>query len=89
MSTILLVAVLVLFGYMILSKLDSIERRLARQQSILDQLTQDFPEPPANDEIRSLILEGESVQAVKLARELFGFSLLEAKQYVDRLKEKA
>ncbi|MEK4026260.1 hypothetical protein ABZ756_13980 [Mammaliicoccus sciuri] len=87
MNIILLVSVIVVFGFLILTKLDAIERRLARQQSMLNQLTQNFPEPPANDEILSLIHAGESIKAVKLSREMYGFSLLEAKEYVDRLKE--
>lgn len=86
MQTILLVAVIAGLGFMILGKLEAIERRLARQQSILDQLTQDLPETPPDDEVVALIADGESIKAIKLAREIYGFSLIEAKQYVDRLK---
>ncbi|MEJ8548538.1 hypothetical protein [Brevibacillus borstelensis] len=38
-----------------------------------------------NDDLRLLIAEGKYVEAVKTARVVFGMSLLEAKQYVDRL----
>lgn len=79
--------VIVIFGYLALSKLDTIERRLARQQQLLDQLAKDLPKPTENEEIRSLALNGEIVHAVKLAREVYGFSLVEAKHYVDRLVE--
>ncbi|AXI00082.1 hypothetical protein DV702_10355 [Sporosarcina sp. PTS2304] len=88
MSYILPSALIVVFGYLILSKLETIERRLARQQSILNQLTEDLPEPAENEEIRTLLTAGENVQAIKLAREVYGFSLIEAKQYVDRLNER-
>lgn len=46
----------------------------------------DLPENPINDELRDLIKEGKNVQAVKLARETLGLSLLEGKQYVDALE---
>ncbi|WP_289135902.1 hypothetical protein [uncultured Brevibacillus sp.] len=38
-----------------------------------------------NHELRLLIAEGKYVEAVKTARVVFNMSLLEAKQYVDRL----
>lgn len=42
-------------------------------------------EPEINKELRQLMEEGKTVTAVKRVREAFGFSLLEAKQYVDKL----
>ncbi|MCM3220660.1 hypothetical protein M3644_12710 [Bacillus cereus] len=42
-------------------------------------------EPEINKELRQLVEEGKKVTAVKRVREAFGFSLLEAKQYVDKL----
>lgn len=38
-----------------------------------------------NKELRQLVEEGKTVMAVKRVREAFGFSVLEAKQYVDKL----
>ncbi|ARK24365.1 hypothetical protein SporoP37_06580 [Sporosarcina sp. P37] len=79
---------IVFFSFYILQKLHGIERRLARQQSMLEQLTEGLPGPAVDDDsIRLLIIQGETVKAVKRAREVFGFSLLEAKQYVDQLQE--
>ncbi len=46
----------------------------------------DLPENPINNDLRALIKDGKDVQAVKLARETLGLSLLEGKQYVDALK---
>lgn len=43
-------------------------------------------EDPLNDELRELIHEGKDVKAVKMAREAWGLSLVEGKQYIDRLK---
>lgn len=48
----------------------------------------DLPEPRINDRLRILVEEGKMVQAVKEAREALGFSLVEAKQYVDGLGRK-
>ena len=37
------------------------------------------------DEVIRLIHEGKKIEAIKKSRELYGMSLLEAKQYVDDL----
>jgi ribosomal protein L7/L12 len=42
-------------------------------------------EEEVKDELKQLVKDGENVKSVKKAREHFGFSLLEAKQYVDSL----
>ncbi len=42
-------------------------------------------EYPIDEEIKQLVDEEKIVQAVKLTRELYGYSLLEAKRYVDSL----
>ena len=69
-------------------KLDKLEGRIKRMQYTLDQLTKQLglPENPINDELRKLIKEGEDVKAVKKARETLGLSLLEGKNYIDKLK---
>lgn len=41
---------------------------------------------PINEAIQQLVNEGKIVEAVKKARELYGYSLLEAKHYVDNIK---
>lgn len=53
----------------------------------LDQVgdQMELPENPINDKLRDLLEEGKDIQAVKLAREALGLSLLEGKQYVDAL----
>lgn len=49
----------------------------------------DLPENPIDEDLRAFLKEGKDIQAVKLARETLGLSLLEGKQYVDALKENA
>ena len=40
-------------------------------------------------EIIQLVKEEKVIEAVKRTRETYGYSLIEAKQFVDRIKEKA
>ncbi|MED0936154.1 hypothetical protein COE20_17905 [Bacillus cereus] len=82
------------FGFIyIAEKLNRIEKktdaRLKRMEDRLQLITKEMGivdrEPEINKELRQLIEEGKKVKAVKRVREAFGFSLLEAKQYVDKL----
>lgn len=45
-----------------------------------------IPEETVNKEVRELIDAGEDIKAIKKTREIFGYSLVEAKEYVDALK---
>jgi len=69
-------------------KLDRLEGRMKAMQYKLDRLVKqsDIPENPINDDLRQLIKEGKDVKAVKKARETLGLSLVEGKQYIDKLK---
>ncbi|GIO56875.1 MULTISPECIES: hypothetical protein [Paenibacillus] len=70
------------------AKVSKLEGRIKGMQYTINQLTQQsgLPENPINDELRQLIKEGEDVKAIKKARETLGFSLLEGKEYIDKLK---
>lgn len=76
------VVVILLF---MMIKLDG---RIKGMKYTLDQIANkiQIPEKPINDELRKLIEAGNDTKAIKLARETLGFSLVEAKQYVDGLK---
>ncbi|ETI69804.1 hypothetical protein [Neobacillus vireti] len=84
--------ILIIIAFLIiiklLAKVDKLEGSIKRMQYTLDQLTQQsgLPKNPINDELRKLIKEGEDIKAVKKARETLGLSLLEGKEYIDRLK---
>lgn len=43
-------------------------------------------EYPTNEEVQQLVNSEKVVEAVKLSRKLYGYSLLEAKRYVDSLR---
>ncbi|TXS00825.1 hypothetical protein DN390_06795 [Bacillus sp. SH7-1] len=82
------------FGFIyITEKLNRIEKktdaRLKRMEDRLQLISKEMGivdrEPEINKELRQLMEEGKTVTAVKKVREVFGFSLLEAKQYVDKL----
>ncbi|OXL85815.1 hypothetical protein BCV73_24110 [Paenibacillus sp. SSG-1] len=70
------------------AKVSKLEGRIKGMQYTINQLTQQsgLPEHPINDELRQLIKEGEDVKAIKKARETLGLSLLEGKEYIDKLK---
>jgi len=83
-----------IFGFIyIVEKLNKIEKktgaRLKRMEDRLQLITKEMGivdrEPEINKELRQLMEEGKTVTEVKRVREAFGFSLLEAKQYVDKL----
>ncbi|MED3037716.1 hypothetical protein CBR56_09425 [Bacillus thuringiensis] len=83
-----------IFGFIyIVEKLNRIEKktdvRLKRMEDRLQLIKKEMGivdrEPEINKELRQLMEEGKTVAAVKRVREAFGFSLLEAKQYVDKL----
>ncbi|PEX82050.1 hypothetical protein [Bacillus cereus] len=85
---------IVAFGFIyIAEKLNKIEKkndaRLKKIEDKLQLITKEMgiveKEPEINKELRQLVEEGKTVTAVKRVREVFGFSLLEAKQYVDKL----
>ena len=68
--------------------MNKLEGRIKRIQYTLDQVTKQsgLPENPINNELRKLIKEGEDVKAIKKARETLGLSLIEGKEYIDKLK---
>ncbi|MGM0896586.1 MAG: hypothetical protein ACQEV0_01725 [Bacillota bacterium] len=70
-------------------RIKAVEVRMKRMEKRIEQLEAEvnLEEPAINEELRRLIAEGQEVRAVKAARVAFGYSLLEAKQYIDGLKE--
>ena len=89
-----MVILILAFGFIyIAEKLATIEKkndaRLKRIEDRLQLITKELGiverEPEINKELRQLVEEGKKITAVKRVREAFGFSLLEAKQYVDKL----
>lgn len=89
-----MIIAIAIFGFIyIVEKLNKIEKKtdasLKRMEDRLQLITKEIGivdrEPEINKELRQLMEKGKMVKAVKRVREAFGFSLLEAKQYVDKL----
>lgn len=80
------------FGYIFYSasgkRDEALEKRVRNLEMQLKQATQGMKlmEPDINEELRKLLQQGKTIEAVKRTRQEFGWSLLEAKQYVDELK---
>lgn len=72
----------------LLTKISKLEHRIRAMQKTIDQLTSKvkLPEPAINKELRQLVKDGKEVEAIRQARNEFGLSLAEGKQYVDKLK---
>ncbi|WP_166000693.1 hypothetical protein [Bacillus sp. Cs-700] len=69
------------------AQMNRLSLHMKRMNDHLDRMAQHMglPEDPINEELRELMREGRMVEAVKRTREVFGLSLVEAKQYVDGL----
>ena len=83
------IALMALVVYL-LFKISKLEHRIQAMTYTINQLTDKvkLPEPPVNKELRKLIKEGKEVEAVREARQAFGLSLVEGKQYIEDLKTK-
>ncbi|WP_339316844.1 hypothetical protein [Paenibacillus sp. FSL R10-2734] len=71
------------------NKVSAMEARIKTMQVNVDQIAKSEGLPPhlVQNEVLQLVRNGKEVAAIKKAREVLGLSLLEAKQYVDALKE--
>ncbi|WP_226669644.1 hypothetical protein [Metabacillus litoralis] len=83
------IEILILFiGVYLLFTVIKLVGRVKSLKYTLDQMSKamNVTEMPINQELRQLLDEGNDVKAVKRVRETLGFSLVEAKQYIDALK---
>ncbi|WP_186576571.1 hypothetical protein [Aquibacillus kalidii] len=82
------ISVVLMFSFFsLIGKLSGFEDRLQHVEHTFDQIGKErkLLDDPINDELRLLLLEGKDVAAVKKVREAFGFSIMEAKKYIDNL----
>ena len=84
-----LVGIFIVAVVYLITKISSLQEDLKNIKYKLNRIESqmDLPENPIDKDLRALLSEGKDIQAVKLARETLGLSLLEGKQYVDALKE--
>ena len=83
----LLLLVLIIY---LLTKISKMEHRIKAMSETINRLTDKvkLAEPAVNKELRQLIKEGKEIEAIRRARQEFGLSLVEGKQYIDQLKAK-
>ncbi len=85
------VALVAVWGvYVVLNQqIQALEVRMKQMSKRIEQLEAEvvLEEPAINEELRRLIAEDQEIRAIKAARVAFGYSLIEAKQYIDGLKE--
>jgi len=83
---VILAAVYLVYGMMD-NRLKAMEKQLADMQKTIAAINSEEPlkEPPVNEGLRQLLQDGKDIEAIKMAREHLGLSLLEAKKYVDSL----
>lgn len=88
MTDIVIIILLLAVGYL-LTMISKLESQLKGIKYTLHQVAKkvDIPEYPINDHLRQLIKEGKDVEAVKVARETLGLSLIDGKHYIDALKK--
>ena len=81
-------SIILLAVFFIIIKLIRLEGRIKDMKYTLDQISNqmELPENPINEDLRKLLKENKDVEAVKMARENLGLSLVGAKKYVDDLK---
>ena len=70
------------------SKIVTLEKQLKAVKFQLKRIMDgvDIPPHPVDDKVRSLLIQGKEIEAIKEVRIALGLSLVEAKQYVDNLK---
>lgn len=87
------ITILLLFigGFLLylVGKMEKMENDIKGIKSTIDLISKQVgvPEDPVHEELQQLLDEGNEVKAVKRARETLGLSLLEAKKYIDALKQ--
>ena len=72
----------------IVSAISRMQKDIARINVTLSKIAKQVGVPDTvTNELKSLILEGKKIEAIKKYRTVTGFGLLEAKEYVDSLCE--
>ena len=81
------IGIVLLIG--VVSSINQIRSDLARININLNRIAKQVGVPDTvTDELKSLLLEGNRIKAIKKYRILTGSGLLEAKEYVDSLRER-
>ncbi|MEW2412597.1 hypothetical protein AB0953_02535 [Streptomyces sp. NPDC046866] len=95
MTEVLLFALIAVAGWLATSaslRMRALEHRAERAERrlglLLDHLGVEEPEPAGLDEVRALLRDGRTIEAIKAYRGLTGAGLAEAKRAVDTLAQR-
>ncbi|HHV35059.1 MAG TPA: 50S ribosomal protein L7/L12 [Syntrophomonadaceae bacterium] len=71
----------------LISSVNTLQKQVSLMNLKLDRIAKQIgaEEPNIDNELRSLIVAGKKVKAVKELRDVTGMGLKEAKEYVDKL----
>jgi ribosomal protein L7/L12 len=82
---------LLFFVVILLFSVNSIYNRVKSTEAKIDRIAKKLgvSHSPLDEELRALLKAGKDVEAVKVARDELGLSLVEGKKYVDSLRDEA
>ncbi|MDV2682866.1 hypothetical protein RYX56_00615 [Alkalihalophilus lindianensis] len=80
---------LLFFVVILLFSVNSIYNRVKSTEAKIDRIAKKLgvSNSPLDEELRALLKAGKDVEAVKVARDELGLSLVEGKKYVDSLRD--
>lgn len=74
----------------ILTGINQLRNDIKRTNKTLEKISKQIgvPETSVDDEIKSLVIDGKKIEAIKMYRQTTGLRLKEAKEQIDLLSEK-
>ncbi|MBU3146294.1 ribosomal protein L7/L12 [Clostridium sp. CF012] len=74
----------------ILTGINQLRNDIKRTNKVLEKIAKQIgvPETAVDDEIKSLVIDGKKIKAIKMYRQTTGLGLKEAKEQIDLLSEK-
>lgn len=92
MNNTMLITIGVGIFIILISMISQLRSELLRMRTILDKIAKEVGVPDLvtdeiKEELKGLIKDGKSVEAIKRYRKLTGFGLKEAKEYIDKLSD--
>ncbi|MBW9172895.1 ribosomal protein L7/L12 [Clostridium estertheticum] len=84
----IILCVIILYITIIANKIDLLQKRITHMNSNLIKIAKQIgvPKDPLDDELKIIMEKDGKIKAIKKCREVTGFGLKEAKDYVDNLK---
>jgi len=89
-NNVIWIMLVVLLLSSILQGINQLRNNTKRTNKILEKIAKQIgvPEESVDDEIKSLVADGEKIKAIKMYRKATGVGLKEAKEQIDLLSKK-